>query len=320
MISKWALCAAVLGFVGRRAWLLWSAQDLPGLEFSAAWLLPAAVVYLVGWLPSVAVWRRLMRRLGADVRPWDAARAHYCGHLGKYVPGKALVVVIRSGLLRDRGVPLLVSGLTAAYETMLLMGTGLALGVALCPLLVSPARVATWPEWAQRTVGVPLLPALAVVLFTAALLPVISQLLTMFAVRMTPRGMFQGDQAVRIGSGLVAESLVVLLAGWSLHGLSLGLVLHAVGVPFVLTDWLMWTGAAALSTSAGFLVLFAPGGLGVREGLLIEFLSAQSAIGPRQAVAAAVLLRIVWFAAEVTAAGVLYCLRPSRQPAASTRE
>jgi hypothetical protein len=320
LLLRWLLCAAVLAFVAGRAWLLWTHEDLAGLEFSAVWLLPAGVVYLAGWLPSVTVWRRLMLRLGARVRPFDAARAHYCGHLGKYVPGKALVVVIRSGLLRDRGAPLLVSGLTAAYETMLLMGTGLALGVVLCPLLVSPERVATWPDWAQSTIGVPVLPAIGVVALAAVLLPVLSQLLTLFAVKMTPRGMFRGDQAVRIGPRLVAASLLLLVIGWGVHGLSLGLVLHAVGVPFDLGDWPSWTGAVALATSAGFLVLFAPGGLGVREGLLIEFLTAQAAIGSRQAVAAAVLLRIVWFAAEIAAAGSLYCLKPAHQPEASVRD
>ena len=128
----------------------------------------------------------------------------------------------------------------------------------------------------------------------------------MFAVQMTPRGMLQGERAVRIGSRQVAASLLLLAAGWSLHGLSLGLVLYAVGVPFELTQWPFWTGAAALATAIGFLAVFAPGGLGVREGLLIEFLAAQPAIGPQQAIAAAVLLRIVWFAAEIAAAACLY--------------
>jgi hypothetical protein len=310
MVVKWTLCLAVLAFVGRRAYVLWAGQDLSGLEFRASWLLPAAAVYLMGWLPSVSVWRRLMLRLGAAVRPLPAARAYYCGHLGKYVPGKALVVVIRSSLLRREGTPLLVSGLTAAYETLLLMGTGLALGVALAPLLVAPARASSWPEWVQWTIAVPWLPVLLVVGATAALLPVVSQLLTLVAVRMTPRGMFEGERAVHVGPWLVAGSLVVLAFGWAIHGLSLGLVLHAVGVPFHPGQWPLWTGAVALATSAGFLAVFAPGGLGVREGLLIEFLTAQPAIGPQQAVAAAVLLRIVWFAAEIVAAAGLYWMRP----------
>jgi glycosyltransferase 2 family protein len=306
---KWVLCLAVLAFVARRAYQLWTRQELAAIEFSAVWLVPSALVYLVGWLPAVTVWRRLMRRLGAEVRTFDAVRAHYCGHLGKYVPGKALVVVIRSGLLRDRGAPLLVSGLAAAYETLLLMSAGLAVGVALAPLLASPERAASWPEWARQIIAVPVLPVVLVIAATAALLPVISQLLTLFAVQMTPRGMSQGDRAVRIGRRTVAASLAILAAGWSIHGLSLGLVLHALGVPFDAGQWPLWTGAAALATSLGFVAVFAPGGIGVREGLLIEFLSAQPGIAPQIAVAAAVLLRIVWFAAEIIAAGALYWMR-----------
>ncbi len=80
---------------------------------------------------------------------------------------------------------------------------------------------------------------------------------------------------------ILAVLLLLLAAGWSLHGLSLGLVLYAVGVPFELVQWPFWTGAAALATAIGFLAVFAPGGLGVREGLLIEFLAAHYGVPKR---------------------------------------
>ncbi|MEZ6046842.1 MAG: hypothetical protein R3C11_14940 [Planctomycetaceae bacterium] len=65
-----------------------------------------------------------MRSCGADV-PWGAAiRAHYCGHLGKYVPGKALVLVIRTALVKNAGCPPALAALTATCETLMMMGTG----------------------------------------------------------------------------------------------------------------------------------------------------------------------------------------------------
>ena len=48
------------------------------------------------------------------------------------------------------------------------------------------------------------------------------------------------------------------------------------------------------------------GGIGVREGLLIEALRIQPAIGVQMAVIAAILLRIVWFVTEVLVSAVLY--------------
>ena len=62
---------------------------------------------------------------------------------------------------------------------------------------------------------------------------------------------------------------------------------------------------------AGFLALFAPGGVGVREGVLIEVLQVQPAIDARHAVAAAFLLRLVGLVSEVVVAAVLYYGLPS---------
>jgi uncharacterized membrane protein YbhN (UPF0104 family) len=62
-----------------------------------------------------------------------------------------------------------------------------------------------------------------------------------------------------------------------------------------------------------------PGGLGVREGVLISLLT--PALGPDLAVVAAFLLRLVWVVAELAAAAVLVpMLRPPRAALEPPRE
>ena len=69
--------------------------------------------------------------------------------------------------------------------------------------------------------------------------------------------------------------------------------------------------SVALATVAGFVVAVLPGGLGVREGVLMSALA--PALGPDRAVVAALMLRLVWVAAELAAAAVLVpMLRPVR--------
>ena len=311
---RWALCLIVLAFVGRRGAELWQQEELQRVEFSAVWLILAALAYLVGWLPSLWFWHVLLQRLGADVRIFDAARAYYCGHLGKYIPGKATVLVIRSGMLRERGSPVTVSALTATYETLLMMGAGLALAVALAPRLLSETTTGRWSPWLRQIISVWWLPSLVVLGACLLLLPVVSELLTYVAVRMTPRGMLGGDRSVGVGQRLLAAGLAAFLAGWALHGLSLGLTLRALGTPLSAADWPLWTGAVSLSTVIGFFAIFAPGGMGVREGLLIETLQIQPHIGPQQAVVASIFLRLVWLAAELLIAAVLYYSLPAWTP------
>jgi hypothetical protein len=69
--------------------------------------------------------------------------------------------------------------------------------------------------------------------------------------------------------------------------------------------------SVALATVAGFLVAVLPGGLGVREGVLMSVLA--PAIGSDQAVIASLVLRLVWVVAELVAAAILipFFRRPS---------
>ena len=60
-----------------------------------------------------------------------------------------------------------------------------------------------------------------------------------------------------------------------------------------------------LATSLGFAAIFAPGGVGVREAVLIEGL-AKSGVGLQPAVIGSVALRAAWLLAELIASGALY--------------
>lgn len=304
-ILKWGLCAAVVIFVALRARELWDSNELDSVSVSPGWLLLGTAAYVAGWLPSAWYWRRLMHAMQNDISGWDAARAYYCGHLGKYMPGKAAVLVIRAGMMKARGFSAAIAAVTATFETLLMMGAGLAVGLALFPVIGWPPAIAEYisPPWIM-----PPIVAAAV----AVALPVIALLLRKFAAIMTPRDL-SGDQRVAgIDVRLIAIGLCLFVVSWSLHGLSLGCTLRAVSTnPFDLTDWPMWTGTVALSASIGFLMIFAPGGIGVREGLLIEILRDQPGIGEKTAVVVAVLLRLEWVAAEfLAAAGLYYLVKP----------
>lgn len=309
-VVKWTLCLLVLWFVGQRAIELWQEEDWSQVQFHLGWLVLAGFAYLAGWLPSVWFWRTMIHRVGGHVRFDDAARAYYCGHLGKYVPGKATVLVIRSALLKDRGAPVSVSILTATCETLMMMAVGAALGVALFPWLMGTEETANLPAWGRWLLAVPWLPGVLVAVGCIVFTPIIALLLTLMAGKFTPAGLLEGEEKVRITPGLVYRGLGAFTLSWILHGLSLGLTLRAVGDSMHWANWPVWTGGVAGATAIGFAALFTPGGLGVREGLLLEVLSVQPNVTPGQAVAGPLLLRAVWFISEICLAAVLYyCVR-----------
>ena len=84
----------------------------------------AGALYFLGMLPSGIFWYAILRAMGARPTFGESIRAFYIGHLGKYVPGKAMVVVIRAGLL-DRGrTDVSVAAVSVFLETLTMMAVG----------------------------------------------------------------------------------------------------------------------------------------------------------------------------------------------------
>ena len=310
-LIKWALFVAVLYYVGQRGLQLWRDSPQTELHVDVRWLVPAAVMYLIGWLPSVWFWRAMLRRMHRPVGWYEATRAHYVGQVGKYLPGKALVLVLRGSLLKDAGANPVFAGVTAAYETLMFMWSGTAIALALAPLTL-PQSV-----WLQMPVAVQslrqpiwLLP-LIVLVGTIAVTPFSAWLFTLVGRKALPRDA-SAPQPPAFTAGLMVQGAFFTSLGWLCHAFSLGLTLQAVSSrPFDLAQFPVWLASVCVSTVGGFVILIAPGGLGVREWLLVEMLKDQPAVGPTHAVVAAGLLRAVWFVAELTAAGILYVIKPS---------
>jgi uncharacterized membrane protein YbhN (UPF0104 family) len=99
---------------------------------------------------------------------------------------------------------------------------------------------------------------------------------------------------------------------WAGYGIAFQLV--ALGtLRDVELSWAVATGAFAASYITGYLALFLPGGLGVREVVLIALLTGPTGIGIGPATALAVVSRIVLTINDVGAAMpfLLFRRRPS---------
>jgi len=304
-LVKWPLFIVLMIFIGQRALALWNASPRTSLSVHAGWLVPAAVFYFIGWLPSAWFWNAMLRNLNQKPGRRALIRAYYIGHLGKYVPGKALVLVIRGALLKDAGASPLAGAVTAAYETLVSMAAGAALAVALSPTVIPGTLWERLPAGVQVLRQQPLVVPVIVLIAAILSTPFSAWLFTRIGSKAVPRT----DASLvppRITAGLVLQGLVLTSLGWCCHALSLGCTLQAVSeTPLPFQQFPVWLASASLSTVLGFVILVAPGGLGIREWILIEVLKDQPGIGPDRAIVAAGLLRLVWFATEMGAAGLL---------------
>jgi hypothetical protein len=304
---KWALFLIVLASVGIYARNLWGALDSRTLRPRWGWMTLACVVSVAGWLPSVWFWGRLFLALGIRPDGGQLLRAYYCGHPGKYAPGKAMVILIRAALLAPGGVPAAATAYTVTLETLTFMAAG-----CVTMVLLLPDIIADIPQFAELSSFIAQ-PAWRVVFSLLAIgsgiggLAALARISGRLAERMKGALPAVGTLSRKIPVRTFAGGLALFLGAWWLQGATIGLTLQALSPePVSWSDWPLWTGTAAVSLVGGFLAIFAPGGLGVREGLLMELLQQQ--VGPHEAVAAAFLLRGVTLVGELLMAAAVYVL------------
>ena len=290
-LLKGAVFAVVL-------WFVWStlSKAVDELQRSDWRLDPQSLalsggIYLAGLLPAGWFWWWLLRRLHQPVRFWTAIKGYFVGHLGKYVPGKAIVVVLRVGAVRHQATSGAVATLAVMVETLTMMACG-----ALVALILVAAMFP--PDWKLLLAG-----GLALATGGPTLPPLFNRFLRPLSPSSDSTSQVPASYSLDWRSTFTGWAAMAVL--WGLLGLSLNSVLTglAPGVASPVELWLVATAAVALSTVAGFLSLL-PGGLVVRELLLLELLAPQ--IGESTALVAAVLLRLVWLVSELAVSVILY--------------
>jgi uncharacterized membrane protein YbhN (UPF0104 family) len=268
--------------------------------------LAGGVLYTVGMLLLGGAWRAVLADRGrrAPGRPefrfWDAARTFFISQLGKYVPGKAMVIVIRYALLAPRGMTFGLATLTSFYETFCTMASGSLMALAVL-LFASP------PALDASLRGDPRILAAAAIFaagFGAAVLPPVFGLL--------PRATSVALQSARkyADSPIAWSTFLVCLgwglAGWAFLGASFWITVQAVSAdPIPLEAGPALGAAFALSFVAGFVSML-PGQIGSREAVLVLLLTPLVGGDALVAVAAPLLSRLTTVLAEVVVGGCLY--------------
>lgn len=259
-------------------------------EVNHGWWLAALGAYATTMFFSCCFWYRVLLAMKQRPTFGNTLMAYFASQLGKYIPGKAMVVIIRTDLIRGDDVNTAPAAASVFVETLTWIFVGSAIAslllvflfrdhVALqvtAGVLTLAAGVLTWPSVFQR-----------------------------IAVRL---GAGRGRNGEQIIQGLNLSTMSVgwglMTVGWCLNGLSLWLVLKGLpGTHVTFEDFPLTLACVSLATVAGFVSLL-PGGIGVRELVMIPLLGER--FGPVTAIVAAIVIRVVWMAAELLTSGIIY--------------
>lgn len=244
----------------------------------------ALVLYGVGATALGLAWVLLVR--AAALSPVQARPlfvAHLRSQLAKYLPGNVFHFAYRHAAARREGLGHRALGGALAFESVLLIAAAamLAAGVASDPRL---DELAPWLHWVVR--GAPLAAIAAIVV---------------------------GGLAMRRSSPIkgrpphIASTVAIVFA------IDVGFFLLAACALRLLCEqpsllpFAAWSGWLALAWIAGYVTPGAPGGLGLREAVLV--LGLGPVLGEAEALAIAFAYRLVTIGADALLAGTGFVLR-----------
>jgi len=269
------LCLAALAWIGMRfvqGGALAVLRHVPvGPVRLGAALALAAVLYAAALGVLAFAWWRLLAGLAPAAPPaWPTMATWSLSQYGKYLPGNVAHYALRHAWSRRHATPHAALGLAAMAEAALLLLAALALA------LVSGATAIPLPGGDAR---------LAFCLLAAG---AVAGGFALYWLR--HRGVFDRLPAPTVSLPALASALACYLAFFA----TTATILYGLGRMLGATaDWPLMLAAGAASWAAGFVVVGAPAGLGVREAAFVAL--AGTTLGEERALLLIALYRLVTF-------------------------
>lgn len=288
----------VFWFVGKALYRAILLVDWTTVDFRALTLASGALVFLGTCAVGSLTYKLTYRGLGSDLSWTQSFILLAIPPTGKYLPSKVISVAGHAAIAKSFGVRLKTSGAGAT----LIMGLGLASAILLGILLLMVS-----PDAGRNVETVHLGLATGILLVMLITLhPWIFWRVFNLILRLLKQSPIEAT--VPLGKISMLFFMLMLHNGLYISGVSI-MAFGFVTAPVPTLPMII--GACCLANVAGFLALFAPAGIGVREGVLLVMLT--PALDAGTAGLLVVIIRLVQTAADLLLAGAGFLILSCQQ-------
>jgi hypothetical protein len=255
-ILQYLALAAIALFLGWALYGNWEEVRTYHWSFNYPLLALSLGVMLASLFLYAWQWRFSLQRLGASIGFIKVLRTYFIGNLGRYIPGKVWQFLGWFYLFEQEGVSPVQTLTSIAVNQVIQNMAGLALAfVVLTGLRSTELSGRLWPFLIVIPLGL------------VVIQPSVLEKLLNWGLRLFKRG----PVTIELTAWDLARFAALHLLCWLGYGLAFYLFIRAL-YPVPLERLPALVGIFAGAWVIGFLSLLAPGGLGVREGILAYLL------------------------------------------------
>ena len=259
-IAQWLIVVVIFLFLGKIVWDNWTQVREASFTFRLLPMILSTLIFGSCYLVQFWVWYLITLKLGIALSLRETLEGWFYSQLGKYLPGKVWILLGRFYCYESKGRSKRIISIALYLETVtLLIAAGLLSLLALVSFRGEGPLNAGNQLWGVVSF-------LAFALFFSH--PrILERLLNGVLVRLK-----REPFSLSISYFNVLRFTFLSIIVWLVGGIGFYVFVDSIfPVPF--THFMFLTGALALSSTLGLLALFAPSGLGVREGVLVYLLT-----------------------------------------------
>ena len=291
ILLQWVIVLTIFVVLGKMVWENWDQVKETSFSLRFFPLLLSTLIFVLSYFIQIWAWYLITLKLGVAIPFGETTASWFFSQLGKYLPGKVWLFLSRLYLYDSRGKSKKTITVALYFEVVtLLMAAGLISWVSL--LFLKGVRSSYFGISAFRLTFI-FIPVLFF-LHPKVLQRLFNRILTFLKREPISLSISYSDLLWVLGISVLS---------WVVGGIGFYFFVDSVfplpsgHVPYL-------TGALAISSTLGLVALFAPGGLGVREGVLVYLLS--SIMPSPVAVILSVLTRLWMTFIEIGLIGVVY--------------
>jgi len=252
---KFFIVAVILFFFIRYVYENWRVVSLYQWQFKYGLLAVSFGLVFLNFLFFIQIWRSLLQKLSSKLPFKKAFKIWFYSNLGKYVPGKIWSVMGMVYMCEKEGIPKAATLSSAILNQLLNIIGGLIL-----VLILSGTK---FLSGMSKLYYLPL-----ILVFVISLYPRVMEKILNWGLKKLKK------EPVKINLNFKENLFFTLLfmLAWGVYGVAFNIFIMSL-TDSPLSNWPFLTSIFAFSYIIGFLSIFVPGGLGVREGILVYYLS-----------------------------------------------
>lgn len=292
-IVRWIIVVAIFVFLGKMVWDNWSQVKDASFTFEVFPLLLSTLIFAFSYFIQILAWYMITLKLGIAIPIRETLKAWFYSQLGKYLPGKVWLLLGRVYYYESRGKSKKSISVALYFETVTVIMAG---GIIFLAALIFFKEMG--PVYSGKLFWwlIPLFLLGFVSIHPKVLQKIFNWTLVQFK---------REPVSLSISYSDILWILLVCIVSWVSGGVGFYLFVdsvYPVGPQYIL----FLTGALAFSSTLGLVALFAPSGLGIREGALVYLLSFM--VATPVAVIISILTRIWMTLIEIGLIGMVYLI------------